>query len=234
VTAGHADLAHAHPDAAARQRAREAYDYLVPVFKGWSTEMAIDVASAGVQVHGGMGFIEEAGAAQLYRDARILPIYGGTTAIQANDLVGRKTARDKGKVARVFAAEMRATAQQLAGSGDVDLEAIARQLDRAVAAYEQVVAFVVDRFADDVLAVYAGSVPYLKLAGIVHGGWQLARAAQAAAAALQQGADDGPFLRAKIATARYFADHVLSQASGLCSSVVEGSAGVLALAPEQF
>ncbi len=113
VAAGYHDVAHHHPDAAARKEAQAAYEYLVPIVKGWSTEMSIDVASTGVQVHGGMGFIEETGAAQFYRDARILTIYEGTTAIQANDLVGRKTSRDGGATARRFIGQMRETAAEL-------------------------------------------------------------------------------------------------------------------------
>jgi 3-(methylthio)propanoyl-CoA dehydrogenase len=234
VAASYNDLAHAHPDAAVRRRAKAAYDYLVPVVKGWSTEMSIDVASAGVQVHGGMGFVEETGAAQFYRDARILTIYEGTTAIQANDLVGRKTARDGGAVARQFIDEMRLTAQQLTKAGHEDLAAISRQLTAATAAYEQVVDYIVAQAKADVRAVHAGSVPYLKLAGIVHGGWQLGRAALAAAKAIESGRDDAAFMRAKIGTARYFADHMLTQAGGLRDSIVEGHAGVLALAEEEF
>ena len=234
VAAGYNDLAHAHPDEAARKRAKAAYEYLVPIVKGWSTEMSIDVASAGVQVHGGMGFIEETGAAQYYRDARILTIYEGTTAIQANDLVGRKTARDGGATAREFIAAMRVTAAQLAAAGDPQLVAIGQRLVPAVDAYERTVDFVVGQFKGDVRAVFAGSVPYLKLAGLVHGGWQLARAALAAQRLLGQGTDDRAFLQAKIGTARYFADHFLTQAPGLAASVVDGAAGVLMLDEAQF
>ncbi len=234
VAASYNDLAHAHPDAAVRKQAKAAYDYLVPVVKGWSTEMSIDVASAGVQVHGGMGFVEETGAAQFYRDARILTIYEGTTAIQANDLVGRKTARDGGAVARRFIEDMRLTSRQLSQSGDADLQAIGRQLTGATQAYQQVVDYIVEQSKADPRAVHAGSVPYLKLAGIVHGGWQLGRAALAAAASIEAARDDAEFMRAKIGTARYFADHMLTQAGGLRDSIVDGHAGVLALTEAQF
>jgi butyryl-CoA dehydrogenase len=234
VAAGYNDVAHAHPDSAVRKRAKAMYEYLVPIVKGWSTEMSIDVASAGVQVHGGMGFIEETGAAQFYRDARILTIYEGTTAIQANDLVGRKTGRDGGAVAKDFAAQMRATAAQLAASGDADLKAIGHRLESAITAYERVVDYVVAQSKADPRAVHAGSVPYLKLAGIVHGGWQMARSAQAARRLLDDGADDTDFLHAKLASARFFADHMLTQSEGLQASIVDGSAGVLALTAEQF
>jgi 3-(methylthio)propanoyl-CoA dehydrogenase len=233
VAAGYNDLAHHHPDAAARAAAKAAYDYLVPIVKGWSTEMSIDVTSTGVQVHGGMGFVEETGAAQYYRDARILTIYEGTTAIQANDLIGRKTSRDGGATALRFVAEMRATAAELDAAG-ADCAAIAGRLRAAVDAYVEVIDFVVREFKGaDVRAVYAGSVPYLKLAGIVHGGWQMGRAALAASRRLAAG-DDPDFHRAKIATARFFADHMLVTAAALAATATDGSAGTLALADEQF
>jgi hypothetical protein len=151
------------------------YEYLVPIVKGWITEMSIDVTSTGVQVHGGMGFIEETGAAQHYRDARILPIYEGTTAIQANDLVGRKTVRDGGAVAKGIIAQVRQTVAEL--QGDAQLQPIAARLADAADALEQVVDYVVANVKSDIKAVFAGSVPYLKMAGVVLGGWQMARAA---------------------------------------------------------
>jgi butyryl-CoA dehydrogenase len=210
-----------------------AYEYLVPIVKGWSTEMSLEVTSLGVQVHGGMGFIEETGAAQYYRDARILTIYEGTTAIQANDLVGRKTARDGGAVAKSLIGQARETAAALAGSDNADLQSIGRRLSAGCDALSSVVDFVVANSKTDVKAVFAGSVPYLKLAGIVLSGWQMGRAAQAAAARHESGEDAG-FMAAKIATARFHADHILSQAPGLASSVVDGAAGVLAMEIERF
>jgi alkylation response protein AidB-like acyl-CoA dehydrogenase len=234
VGAGLSDLAHSHPDEATRKANLATYEYLVPVIKGWSTEMSENVARDGVQVHGGMGFIEETGAAQHYRDAKILTIYEGTTAIQANDLVGRKTVRDGGAVAKAILAQVRATEAELAEAQDADLGAIRARLAAGSAAMEAVVDFVVAHAKPDVRAVFAGSVPYLKLAGIVLGGWQMARAALVARGKLDGGAGDAAFYRAKIATARFFADHILAQADGLRHSIVEGSAGVLALDVEQF
>ncbi|MGZ8253803.1 MAG: acyl-CoA dehydrogenase [Burkholderiaceae bacterium] len=232
VAAGYNDLAHHHPDAGERAAAKAAYDYLVPLVKGWSTEMSIDVTSTGVQVHGGMGFVEETGAAQYYRDARILTIYEGTTAIQANDLIGRKTSRDGGATAKHFVAQMRATASELAKAGE-DCAVIGARLGSAVDAYDRVIDFVVGAFKGDVRAVYAGSVPYLKLAGIVHGGWQMGRAALASTRRLAAGDDPG-FHGAKIATARFFADHILVTVEALATAAAEGSAGTLALPDEQF
>jgi len=234
VAAGWADIAHHHPDAGRRKQAKAVYEHLVPIVKGWSTEMSIDVASNGVQVHGGMGFIEETGAAQFYRDARILTIYEGTTAIQANDFVGRKTARDGGAVAKALIAQMKDTAADLSGSANADLAAIGRRLAVAADAYADVVDYVVSRMKGEIRSVFAGSVPYLKLAGIAHGGWQMARAAAASARALEQGSDDRAFHAAKITTARFFADHVLTGVAGLRDSIVDGATGVLGLAAEQF
>jgi alkylation response protein AidB-like acyl-CoA dehydrogenase len=234
VGAGISDIAHHHPDEATRKANMAVYEYLVPVIKGWSTEMSENVARDGVQVHGGMGFIEETGAAQHYRDAKILTIYEGTTAIQANDLIGRKTVRDGGAVAKAIIAQVRATEAQLAEANGEDFAAMRRQLAAGSAALEQVVDFVVANVKSDVKAVFAGSVLYLKLAGIVLGGWQMARAALVASNKLEAGEGDAAFLRAKITTARFFADHILSQAGGLATAIVEGSAGVLALPEDQF
>jgi alkylation response protein AidB-like acyl-CoA dehydrogenase len=233
VSAAAHDAAHHHPDAAERQRNQAFYEYMVPIVKGWSTELSVEVASLGVQVHGGMGFIEETGAAQFYRDARILPIYEGTTAIQANDLIGRKTARDGGATARAIVAAMRKTLEQLAAQPDSQLAAIRVRLDAAVQAYEDVIGFVAEHFKSDMKAVFAGSVPYLMLAGTVHGGWQMARAALAAQARIQAGQGED-FHAAKVVTARFYADHVLTQAAGLRDSILDGADGVFGLSAEQF
>ncbi|WP_025917865.1 acyl-CoA dehydrogenase [Herminiimonas sp. CN] len=238
VAAAASDTAHHHADDATRKTCQAVYEYLVPIVKGWSTEMSLDVTSTGVQVHGGMGFIEETGAAQHYRDARILTIYEGTTAIQANDLVGRKTVRDGGATAKAIIAEVRATEAALAARcaqhSSADLAAIGAQLAAGAAALEEVVSYVAGNMKSDIKAVFAGSVPYLKLAGVVLGGWQMARAALIADQKLQAGEGDVSFYRAKIGTARFFADHILSQASGYRTAVVAGSAGVLALSEDQF
>ncbi len=234
VGAGISDVAHYHADEATRKANLAVYEYLVPVIKGWSTEMSENVARDGVQVHGGMGFIEETGAAQHYRDAKILTIYEGTTAIQANDLVGRKTVRDGGAVAKSIIAQVRATESALAEAQGADLAAIRKQLALGSAALEEVVDFIVANVKSDIKGVFAGSVLYLKLAGIVLGGWQMARAALVAQQKLDAGEGDAAFLRAKIGTARFFADHILSGAGGLRSAIAEGSAGVLALDVDQF
>ena len=249
VAAAAADAAHHHPDQAVRADHQAFYEYMVPVVKGFSTEMSLEVASLGVQVHGGMGFIEETGAAQYYRDARILTIYEGTTAIQANDLVGRKTARDGGKTARAILAQIRKTENELARFASVDLAtkapnnftaqmradfaALRDSLVQASKAFEESVDFVAAHAKTDIRAVYAGSVPYLMLAGTVIGGWNMARAALVAQAKIESG-DKDPFYASKIKTARFYADHILPRAVALRVGIVGGAEGVLALAEEQF
>ena len=234
IGAGISDVAHHHPDAEMRKSSLAVYEYLVPIIKGWSTEMSQDVTRDGVQVHGGMGFIEETGAAQHYRDSKILTIYEGTTAIQANDLVGRKTVRDGGAVAKGILVQVRATENELAGVQGDDFKAIHRALSEGSSALEAVVEYVAGNMKTDIKGVFSGSVLYLKLAGIVLGGWAMARAALVAQQKLDAGDGDVSFYTAKIATARFFADHLLSQSSGLRTAIVEGSAGVLALREEQF
>jgi alkylation response protein AidB-like acyl-CoA dehydrogenase len=233
VAAAAYDAAHHDPDAAVRKQNQAFYEFLVPLVKGYSTEMSLEVTSLGVQVHGGMGFIEETGAAQYYRDARILTIYEGTTAIQANDLVGRKTARDGGRTAQAIAAQIEQTEGELARRDSVAARAVAKRLAAARQAFLAVVAFVVQQGKAAPNAVFAGSVPYLMLAGNLVAGWQMARALLAAEDLLQRG-EDTEFMRAKIATARFYADHILAKAPGLRDSIVEGADSVTALPLEAF
>ncbi len=229
VVAAAQDNAHHNPDEAARKQGQAFADLMIPVVKGWSTESAIDIASLGVQVHGGMGFIEETGAAQHLRDARITAIYEGTTAIQANDLIGRKIAREKGVTIKGVIAEMRAAAAQLDG----DLAAIGGRQAAGIDALDKAVDWIVENFATHPKLVHAGAVPFLYLLGIVAGGWQLGRAAVIARAKIAAG-DSDPFWPAKLATARFFADHSLTQAAGLAESIVAGAQGALAMADDSF
>lgn len=233
VAAAAYDAAHHHPDAAARKQNQAFYEFLVPLVKGYSTEMSLEVTSLGVQVHGGMGFIEETGAAQYYRDAKILTIYEGTTAIQANDLVGRKTARDGGQVAQAIAAQIEQTEGELAKRDSVAARAVAKRLTAARKAFLDVVGFIVQQGKASPNAVFAGSVPYLLLAGNLVAGWQLARSLLVAEDLLQKG-QDAEFMRAKIATARFYADHVLAKVPGVRDSIVEGAESVTALPLEAF
>jgi alkylation response protein AidB-like acyl-CoA dehydrogenase len=233
VSAAAYDAAHAHPDAEERKRNQAFYEFMVPLIKGYSTEMSLEVASLGVQVHGGMGFIEETGAAQHYRDARILTIYEGTTAIQANDLIGRKTARDGGAVARAIAAQIEVTERELAKRNGEHAQAVLKRLRAARQAFVDVVAFVVEQGKSDPNAVFAGSVPYLMLAGNLMAGWQMARALLVAEQRLSAG-DRAEFMRAKIQTTRFYADHILSRVPGVRDSIVDGAGGVTGMASEDF
>ena len=220
-TAGLNDIAHRHADEATRAQAQAQFEFMVPLVKGYSTEMSVDMASLGVQVHGGMGFIEETGAAQYYRDARILPIYEGTTAIQANDLVGRKTLRDGGAVAQHFAAQIDATVAQLQASSDARISRLAANLAQANAAFRQVVDFVLAHTKTAPNNVFAGSVLYLKLAGLVVSAWHSARAALAAQAQLDAGNNDTVFLNGKIETSAFYIQSLLPQAQAWAQAVCQ-------------
>ncbi len=228
------DKAHMHPDADERVRAQAFVDLMIPVVKGWFTENSIEITSTGVQVHGGMGFIEEAGAAQHFRDSRITTIYEGTTAIQANDLLGRKIFRDRGAVIGAVIEEMKTVSEQARNAGDAAFVAIADSLDMGIEAVEQAVSYIVTTYGDDVKAASVGSVPFLKLLGIVCGGWQMARAALISQQCLADGKGDSGFYQTKITTARFYADHVLSAAPGLSYTVCNGAAGALDLNDDQF
>ncbi|HXJ08776.1 MAG TPA: acyl-CoA dehydrogenase [Burkholderiales bacterium] len=202
-------------------------DLMIPVVKGWSTETGIEVASLGVQVHGGMGFIEETGAAQHLRDARITTIYEGTTGIQAMDLVGRKIGRDGGATAKAWLGEVGKLDAQLLKFPDLD--PIRKNLAAGVQAVSDCVDYIVGE--KNPSGPFAGAVPFLRLMGIVAGGWQMARAALACK---KNNFSDKSFSDAKIATARFYADHLLVQAPALRDTVVKGSAGVMALGEDQF
>ena len=233
VAAAAYDAAHHHPDADTRKQNQAFYEFMVPLVKGYSTEMSLEVTSLGVQVHGGMGFIEETGAAQYYRDAKILTIYEGTTAIQANDLVGRKTARDGGQTARAICGQIESTEAALNANGSPAALAVAKRLSAARLALLDVIGFIAGQSKASPNAVYAGSVPYLMLAGNVMAGWQLARALLVAQELAAKGQDQA-FMQAKIATARFYAEHLLTKAPGLRDAIVEGADSVTAMALDSF
>jgi alkylation response protein AidB-like acyl-CoA dehydrogenase len=233
VAAAAYDAAHHHPDANVRKENQTFYEFLVPLVKGYSTEMSLEVTSLGVQVHGGMGFIEETGAAQYYRDAKILTIYEGTTAIQSNDLVGRKTTRDGGQTAKAIAAQIAKTEADLRAKGGAHGAAIAKNLQAAREAFLSVVDFMVAHGKTDPNAAYAGSVPYLMLAGNLMAGWQMGRALLVAQELLAKG-EDSAFMQAKITTARFYADHILSKVPGVAASITEGAHSVTDMALEAF
>ncbi|GAB3362110.1 MULTISPECIES: acyl-CoA dehydrogenase [Giesbergeria] len=232
VTAAAYDLAHHHPDEATRRHNQALYEWLVPLVKGYSTEMSQEVTTLGVQVHGGMGFIEETGAAQHLRDARILTIYEGTTAIQANDLVGRKTARDGGQMALALAEQIAATEAALAQGSD-HARAVAARLQAARAAFVGAVQCIASQAKSQPNAVYAASVPYLMLAGNLVAGWQLARSLEVAERELAAGRD-AEFMQAKIATVRFYADHILPRTGALRDSIVNGYQGMAAMPLSAF
>jgi alkylation response protein AidB-like acyl-CoA dehydrogenase len=234
VTAAAIDNATHHPDPEMRSRHQAFVDLMIPIVKGWSTECAQEVTSLGVQVHGGMGYIEETGAAQHFRDARIITIYEGTTGIQANDLIGRKTARDAGTVARAVAADIDRTAAKLAARAEPELQSIGVQLAAATSELQATIDWMVAAYGRNTRAAHAGAVPYLNLWGLVAGGWQMGRAALIASEQLATGNGDSRFLRAKIATARFYAECLLPQSAGLAHAVMNGGDSVLALPAEAF
>jgi 3-(methylthio)propanoyl-CoA dehydrogenase len=225
------DAAHHHPDSEARKQNQAFYDFMVPLVKGYSTEMSLEVTSLGVQVHGGMGFIEETGAAQYYRDAKILTIYEGTTAIQANDLVGRKTSRDGGQLARGIAGQIEVTEGELAKRDGAAAKSVLKALRASRQDFLAVVDFIAASAKGNPNAAYAGSVPYLMLAGNLVAGWQLARALMAAEDAL---ATDKEFMAAKITTARFYAEHILPRTASLRAAIVDGADSVTELALDAF
>jgi alkylation response protein AidB-like acyl-CoA dehydrogenase len=223
------DAARLHPKQEEREHHQALVDLMIPVIKGWCTENSVDIASLGIQVHGGVGFVEETGAAQYFRDARITPIYEGTTGIQANDLIGRKLARDGGQAARAVIVQMRALIGELAAAPN--LPGLAPALSTAVDSLERALAYIVENYAKDIRSVSVGAVPMLRLFGIVAGGWQLLRSALISRQRLSESQGNGTravIYEAKISTARFYADHVLSQATGLAHSIVEGASGALA------
>ena len=230
VAAAAYDAAHHHADADVRKHNAAFYEFMVPLVKGLATEMSLEVASLGVQVHGGMGFIEETGAAQYLRDAKILTIYEGTTAIQANDFVGRKTARDGGQVARAIAGQIEKTEAALAKRSSASSKAMHKHLVAARKAFVEVVDFVAGQTKASPNAVFAGSVPYLMLAGNLMAGWQMARALIVAEGSEEEAA----FMAAKVATSRFYAEHILSKVPGIRDSIVDGHAAINDMALEAF
>ncbi len=223
-----------HPDAAERARHQALVDLLIPVAKAWCTDQGCAVASLNIQVHGGVGYVEETGAGQLYRDARIAPIYEGTNGIQANDLVGRKLMRDGGEAVRRFLADVRQTERELGGQQGKDAEAIRRALGRGAEALARASDWLVTTYAADAPRALAGATPYLALFGTVAGGWLLALSAARALRRLADSPADPDFLRAKLTVARFYAENLLPQAPALATAVIDGAASTLALPEAQF
>jgi 3-(methylthio)propanoyl-CoA dehydrogenase len=233
VMAADIDLAHKHPDAEERHRRQRRVDLLTPVLKGWCTELGVEIASLGVQIHGGAGYIEETGAAQYLRDSRIAPIYEGTSGIQAGDLVGRKLTMDNGSAMAELITEMRVVEGELGGSDNADFPVIREGLGAGIEALEQATKWLLETIRRDPDAALAASAHYLMLTGYVCGGWQMARAALAARAELALGGQEG-FCRAKIATTRFYAEQLLPKANALSTIVKSGASTAFALEEQQF
>jgi 3-(methylthio)propanoyl-CoA dehydrogenase len=228
------DIADRSTDETTKRTNQALVDLMIPIVKGWSTEVGIDVASLGIQVHGGMGYIEETGAAQYMRDARISAIYEGTTGIQANDLVGRKVGREGGQTALALLKEIDKLPAALEAVGDVNLKAFAKQLSAGIAEAKRATEWIATTFPNNQAAVGAGAVHYLKLMGTVTGGWMMGRAALVAAKQLAAGKGDADFLKAKIFTTRFYGDHILTQASGFADALIQGADSVLQMEEAYF
>ncbi len=221
-TAGATDRARHHPAHDIRIAQQRRVDLLIPVVKAWCTDLGVEIASTGIQVHGGMGFIEETGAAQHLRDARITPIYEGTNGIQANDLVGRKLLRYHGASAGELIEEMRASDAELAVQPGDDMAAIREPLAAGVEALATATRWMVANGEADAPRALAGAVPYLKLAGTVVGGWLMAKSGLAAQRRLRERAGNAPFLQAKLVAPRFYAEQMLPLAPALLPAVDGG------------
>jgi alkylation response protein AidB-like acyl-CoA dehydrogenase len=233
-TAAGIDGALKQPDKAAGRRIQDRVDLLIPIVKAWFTDLGNEIASTGVQIHGGMGFIEDTGAAQHLRDARILPIYEGTNGIQARDLVGRKVAKDGGETMLALVAEMRATAEEMKAAPGDDIDAIRAGLVAAADALEDATRWVAQSVKAELVNALAGSVPFLRLAGTALGGWLLARSALVAQTRLGQRDGDPAFLEAKLVTARFYAEVILPPALAELGPLKAAGRTVFVLAEEQF
>jgi 3-(methylsulfanyl)propanoyl-CoA dehydrogenase len=234
VTGASLDYAHKHPDEKVRKEHKAFVELMIPVVKGWCTENAIDLCSNALQIFGGMGYIEETGIAQQYRDVRIITIYEGTTGIQALDLLGRKLIGDMGATAMAVGKKMETVAKDCAASDNAELKGIGEALLKSLAALTEVSQWMGMTGMGDMKKALACSVPYLKLWGVIAGGWQMARAAQISAAKIAAGDPDAEFYKAKLATAKFYTTHVLSQGAYFKKQIMDGSADVMALTADQF
>ena len=233
-TASCLDIAERSTDAKEQRMHQSLVELMIPIVKGWSTEAGIDVTSLGIQVHGGMGYIEETGAAQYYRDSRISTIYEGTTGIQANDLVGRKVGRESGQTMLALIGEMQKILPPLDASGDVNLKAYRKALSAGIDELKRATEWIVTMWGANQAAVFAGAVPYLKLAGTVCGGWMMARAALVASQQLAAGGGDTGFLTAKILTTRFYGDHIITLSVGFADAITTGADSVLQMDEAYF
>ena len=225
------DIAHHHPDESEREQGRELTDLLTPLSKGWCTDLGNELTSLGIQVHGGMGFVEETGAAQHYRDIRIAGIYEGTNGIQAIDLVGRKLNMRNGDVVFELLTQIDETVTKLNEKG---LEEIGLPLKEANESLKTASTWLLENGAGNSDAVLAGATPYLRMFGTTIGGWLMANSALSAQQLLTEATENTEFLQAKIETARFFAQQLLPQATGLLASVTSGSDSMFAINSESL
>jgi alkylation response protein AidB-like acyl-CoA dehydrogenase len=233
VTAASFDFATKHPDEKVRKQHKAFVEFMIPVVKGWSTENAVELCSNALQIFGGMGYIEETGVAQQYRDVRITTIYEGTTGIQALDLVGRKLLRDMGANATAVGKKIEATAKEAAASSNASVQTMGEALSASLGALTEVSQWIGMNAMGDLRRAFACSVPYLKFWGVVAGGWQMTRAAMVCAKKIADGEKD-PFYPAKLATAKFYTTHVLSQGAWYKTQIVDGASDVMALPEEAF
>jgi 3-(methylthio)propanoyl-CoA dehydrogenase len=234
VTAAALDFAHKSPDEKVRKENKAFVELMIPVVKGWCTENSIDLCSNALQIFGGMGYIEETGIAQQYRDCRILTIYEGTTGIQALDLLGRKLIGDMGASATAVGKKMEKVAKDCAASDNADVKGIGEALLKSLGALTEVSQWMGMTGMGNMNTALACSVPYLKLWGVIAGGWQMARAAQISAEKIAAGDPEVEFYKAKLATAKFYTTHVLSQGVYYKKQIMEGSADVMTVTPDQF
>jgi alkylation response protein AidB-like acyl-CoA dehydrogenase len=233
VTSASLDFANKHPDEKVRKEHKAFIELMIPIVKGWCTETGVDLCSVALQIFGGMGYVEETGIAQQYRDVRITTIYEGTTGIQALDLVGRKLIRDMGATATTVIKQMEKFAKEAAAHENADVKAIGEALLKSIASLAEVSQWIGMNAMGDLHKAFACSVPYLKLWGVVAGGWQMARAAKIAAEKIAAG-DKDPFYPAKITTAKFYASHVLTQGAWYKRQIIDGSGDVMTLPEDAF
>lgn len=218
-----------HPDPAVRAERQAYVDLMIPMFKGWATETSTEIASTSIQVHGGAGYIEGRGVTQPFRDVRVTTIYEGTTSIQARDLVERKLMRDGGAALRAWMSQVDHCLQQLERTANTELKDIGIKLRTALDSLGRAANWALVTYRQRPLQVLGGSVPLLRLFGIVAGGWQMARAGLVAQEQLRQGRGNAPFLRAKLISACFYSSQVLPQATGLAEVAINGSQWVMAM-----
>ncbi len=223
-----------HASGAAQATAQAEVDFLTPITKAWCTDLGVEIASIGVQVHGGMGYVEETGAAQHLRDARIAPIYEGTNGIQAQDLLGRKVIRDGGATARHMVGLVRLTASELDAGSSAHLKVIRSALEQGANSMERATDWLLDKAQSHPMAASAGASPYLEICGIVLAGWLLARGALAATEDLRTANGQAAFFNARLLAARFYAEQILPQAASRLAAMAAGSETVLAMPEDAF